>query len=205
MLILLSHIMLILLSHYNANPIIAYNANPIIASIMLIPSNHSQTTSRGDGNENIRRHVAREFTTLIRLESWTGGTWIQMSGILTLWTRWSELDPATAVCMSGGAAAAILTSALLRSSRTAAKPYNHSEALLSYSIDCIYSSEQFLRSLYSVILMICYGSALVIFILTSVVGTNSDPSEEIHLWIIISFSFCLPRLPQVPLVARPVK
>jgi hypothetical protein len=43
------------------------------------------------------------------------------------------------------------------------------------------------------------------FILTSVVGTNSDPSDEIHLWIINSFSFCLPRLPQVPLVARPVK
>jgi hypothetical protein len=41
--------------------------------------------------------------------------------------------------------------------------------------------------------------------LTSVVGTNSDPSDEIHLWIIIYFSFCLPRLPQVPLVARPVK
>jgi hypothetical protein len=32
------------------------------------------------------------------------------------------------------------------------------------------------------------------FILTSVVGTNSDPSDEIHLWIIISF-FLLP--PQV--------
>jgi hypothetical protein len=43
------------------------------------------------------------------------------------------------------------------------------------------------------------------FILTSVVGTNSDTSDEIHLWIIISFSFSLPRLPQVPLVARPVK
>jgi hypothetical protein len=43
------------------------------------------------------------------------------------------------------------------------------------------------------------------FILTSVVGINSYSSDEIHLWIIISFSFCLPRLPQVPLVARPVK
>jgi hypothetical protein len=39
--------------------------------------------------------------------------------------------------------------------------------------------------------------------LTSVVGTNSDPSDEIHLWIIISF--CLPRSPQVPFIARPVK
>jgi hypothetical protein len=45
----------------------------------------------------------------------------------------------------------------------------------------------------------------IIISLKSVVGTNSDPLDEIHLWIIISYSFCLPRLPQVPLVARPVK
>jgi hypothetical protein len=32
------------------------------------------------------------------------------------------------------------------------------------------------------------------FILTSVVGTNSEQSDEIHLWIIISFSFCLRRV-----------
>jgi hypothetical protein len=49
--------------------------------------------------------------------------------------------------------------------------------------------------------MVWYGKVF----LTSVVGTNSDPSDEIHLWIININSFRLPRLPQVPLIARPVK
>jgi hypothetical protein len=43
------------------------------------------------------------------------------------------------------------------------------------------------------------------FILTSVVGTNSDPSDEIIYGLSFIFPFALPRLPQVPLVARPVK
>jgi hypothetical protein len=41
-------------------------------------------------------------------------------------------------------------------------------------------------------------------ILTSVVGTNSDPSENPFMDN-ISFSVCLPRLPQVPLKARLIK
>jgi hypothetical protein len=44
-------------------------------------------------------------------------------------------------------------------------------------------------------------------ILMSVVGTNPEPSDAIHLVELILFLFCLPmaRLPQLPLIARTVK
>jgi hypothetical protein len=41
------------------------------------------------------------------------------------------------------------------------------------------------------------------FILMSVVGTNSDPSDEIHLWIIISFFLLTPQVTPGTLSSTP--
>jgi hypothetical protein len=53
------------------------------------------------------------------------------------------------------------------------------------------------REVFGTIPRKCYQGK-VRFLLTSVVGTNSDPSDEIHLWILIFLTSVSPGYPRYP-------